>query len=91
MKVILLLSLLVAFNCITMRNLFAVKKIVIKQNNTDTEEDEDVPANDSNNSTTDSNDEEEEEKQEEIVIEIKPSIIWSRQPMVKKPVIYLYP
>ena len=30
-------------------------------------------------------------KQEEIVIEIKPSIIWSKQPLVKKPVIYLYP
>ena len=90
MKVILLLSLLVAFNCITMRNLFAVKKIVIKKNNTETEEDEDIPANDSNNSTTDSNDKKEEEKQEEIVIEIEPSIKWYA-PMVKKPVIYLYP
>ena len=95
MKVILLLSLLVAFNCITMRNLFAVRRIYIKPNYTETEEDNednDVPvSNDSNNSTTNSNDDDEEEKQEEIVIEIKPSIIWSKQPLMKKPVIYLYP
>ena len=63
MKVILLLSLLVAFNCITMRNLFAIKKIYIKQNDTETDEDDGVPeSNDSSNSTTDSNDDEEEEK-----------------------------
>jgi len=37
MKVILLLSLLIAFNCITMRNLFAIKKIYIKQNDTETD------------------------------------------------------
>ena len=92
MKVILLLSLLVAFNCITMRNLFAVKRIYIKPNITETEEDkdEDVPTNDSNDSTSDSNDDDTEEKQEEIVIEIKPSVMW-KQPIMKKPVIYLYP
>ena len=46
MKVVLLLSLLFVLNCITMRNLFAVKRIVIKKNDTETEEDEDVPTND---------------------------------------------
>ena len=91
MKVVLLLSLLFVLNCITMRNLFAVKRIVIKKNDTETEEDEDVPTNDSNNSTSNSDDDNTEEKNEEIVIEIKPSIIWSNRPMVKKPVIYLYP
>lgn len=103
MKVILFLSLLIAFNCITMRNLFAVRRIYMTPNatitETETEEEnnDDVPdTNHSQNSTNDSNDDTDdtddtEEKPEEIVIEIKPSIIWSKQPLMKKPVIYLYP